>query len=95
MARFEHDGISADFGYIWCSSCGGNWEGPSSPDNSPCDRVAQAIRDITGQYEYLRDFKSPEHANAYRELMRYERPLAFTSDGHLMKVYWNDDGSTL
>lgn len=95
MEKYKHDEITADFGYIWCSSCNGDWEGPALPENSPCTKVAQAIRNVTGYYEYLRDYKSQEYASAYLAYARFTTPLAFTPEGNLLSIYWNEDGSTL
>lgn len=92
---FKHEDISADFGYIHCSVCYGEWEGPESPSNSPCDQEAQQIRKIRSHYDFLIDIEEFEQAKTYLEVCKWTNHLAFQEDGELKEVYWNDTGSTL
>ncbi len=94
MSDFNHANIYGDFGYIWCRACGGQWEGPEKPDNSPCSREAQAIRYVRGHFEYLLNSKKYVEAAEYLNISMIDRPLAFDRGG-LKEVYWNKDGSTL
>jgi hypothetical protein len=92
---FKHTDISGDFGYTVCHGCGGWWEGPEDPSNSPCEREAQSIRSVRGHYEYLVDSDQAEKAVEYLEICKRDSPLAFDEAGNLKEVYWNDTGSTL
>lgn len=92
---FKHSAIRADFGYIYCDGCRGEWEGPEDPDNSPCDRAAQQIRDTRGFYEYLVGDGQIDRSKYWLAVAKDCSPLAFDEDGNLRSVYWNDTGSTL
>lgn len=92
---FKHSDIEADFGYIHCGSCHGDWEGPERPENSPCDIVAQMIRDTRGYYEYLVEDGQISRSKWFLSVARENTPLAFDADGELRTVFWNDTGSTL
>lgn len=87
MTSYQHQALSGNFGYVTCSLCGGWWEGPEKPEDSPCTREAQSIRDVRTHYEWLLTQDKLEEANEYLAVCLRERPLAF-NDGKLKEYNW-------
>lgn len=94
MRDFNHAKQGGDFGYTWCHACGGDWEGPEKPSNSPCSVEAQQIRKVREGLNFYLQAENFEEAAIYLDYAENLYTRAF-DEGGLKKVYWNSDGSTL